>query len=250
VFELRDVDPLTSLYTGPESDNHWTYQGRFILLAATSIAADTTLGGIYIDYDIEFFIPQLAPEAGYMAQFGAWTPSITAPLGTSQLREAWSNLPFKINVAGDAIQLTAGYHTLNYYMNGTGMTAGSDHKPLRVTSGAETKDGSSETSAGGLDVRGWITFLVTAAGWVTFSAAGRATTIGSSAFVLSKGPLPSKIPAATAEVKELVAREVKAARMAASPLGLTETAASIAATPAPAPRRGAGEEKDYFLVRR
>jgi hypothetical protein len=213
MFELRDVDPLTTLYTGPESDNHWTYQGRFVLLAATALGASLTLGGIYLDFDIEFYIPQLAPEAGYMAEFGAVTPSSVAPFGTSQIPASWGNLPFKVNTAGDAIWVNAGYHTLSHWVSGSGITSGSDTFPMVITSGATKISGSTEATT--LNCRGWVTFLANAAGWVTWQYLG--TTLGSAAYSLAKGPLPSKIPAAASEVKEMIRTEIRAQRAADVP---------------------------------
>lgn len=54
------VDPYTDLFTDAEgTDIRLTYVGRLRYLAAAALTASTTYGNIYMEYDIDFYIPQL-----------------------------------------------------------------------------------------------------------------------------------------------------------------------------------------------
>lgn len=54
------VDPFTDLFTDAEgTDPRLTYVGRLRYLACSNLAVNTTYGSIYMEYDIDFFIPQL-----------------------------------------------------------------------------------------------------------------------------------------------------------------------------------------------
>jgi len=62
-FPFGVVDDLPMLYTSLEGEeDRLIYQGLFYLLAATSLGNDLPLGNLYIAYECEFSVPQLAPS--------------------------------------------------------------------------------------------------------------------------------------------------------------------------------------------
>jgi hypothetical protein len=124
-WEIKDVDPLTDLYVDSDgTDPRWTNQGRFVLLASTAIAANTPCGNIYIDYDIEFFIPQLelSPTTGYAYRLTAGSSGCTtsAIFGTTPAQATWSNLP--ITYAANVFTIPKGSYLCTFTGNGGTVT--------------------------------------------------------------------------------------------------------------------------------
>lgn len=120
-WEIKDVDPLTDLYVDSDgTDPRWTNQGRFVLLAASTLPATTALGNIYMDYDIEFYIPQieLTPYtgAGWKETFGG-VGSQANWLGNASTVSTWSNL--QITRALNVYTMPAGAWSVTVYAVGT-----------------------------------------------------------------------------------------------------------------------------------
>jgi hypothetical protein len=128
-WEIKDVDPMTDLYVDSDgTDPRWTNQGRFVLLAASAIAATTACGNIYLDYDVEFFIPQLevTPVTGFGDAFGAGgVLSAANPMGTVPTQKAWNNLPISCST-NSILTCQAGTYLVAGHFTGTvisGLTA-------------------------------------------------------------------------------------------------------------------------------
>jgi hypothetical protein len=125
-WEIKDEDPLTDLYCDSDgTDPRWTNQGRFVLIAASAIASGTACGNIYLDYDLELFIPQLelSPTTGYgYKQTGGGTITTSAPLGDVRAVEGWSNLP--ITSTTSVLTIPAGCYYFTVLYVGTTLTAG------------------------------------------------------------------------------------------------------------------------------
>lgn len=125
-WEIKDQDPLTDLYCDSDgTDPRWTNQGRFVLLAASAIAANTPCGNIYLDYDIEFFIPQLevTPTFGYGAkQTGGGTLSAASIFGSVRSLESWNNLP-GFSCSATVMSLPAGSYLITGALTGTVLAA-------------------------------------------------------------------------------------------------------------------------------
>jgi hypothetical protein len=123
VWELKDVDPLTDLYIdSPSEDPHWTSQGRFVLLSASTVAASLPLGNIFVEYDVEFFIPQIeqSPVAGTGELItGGGTMSAANVLGDASTTATWSNLT--VSRALNVLSLPAGSYLLVGDFVGTGL---------------------------------------------------------------------------------------------------------------------------------
>jgi hypothetical protein len=59
-FPFGVVDDFTTLFCRiSDAEARLIYQGVYYLFAASDIAADTACGNLYIDYEIEFYVPQL-----------------------------------------------------------------------------------------------------------------------------------------------------------------------------------------------
>lgn len=124
-WEVKDVDPLTDLYVDADgTDPRWTNQGRFVLLAASALPAATALGNIYLDYDIEFYIPQLEltpiTGAAWYETFGGAGSSGNF-LGDASTLKVWNNLPIKR--ALNVYSFPAGAYSIQRYVIGTGLAA-------------------------------------------------------------------------------------------------------------------------------
>jgi hypothetical protein len=121
-WEIKDVDPLTDLYVDSDgTDPRWTNQGRLVVLAASAIASSTACGNIYLDYDVEFFIPQLelTPNTGYADKFTGSTSCTTdAIMGTTVAGATWNNLPLVAAVSGNSFTLPPGAYFINLGITG------------------------------------------------------------------------------------------------------------------------------------
>lgn len=126
-WEIKDVDPLTDLYIDSDgSDPRWTNQGRFILLAASAIAANTPCGNVYLDYDIEFYIPQIevTPSVGYASKFtGSTSCTTSAILGTAIAGSTWNNLPLSAKPTGNTFTVHPGSYLITLEVHGTTISA-------------------------------------------------------------------------------------------------------------------------------
>lgn len=124
-WEIKDVDPMTDLYVDSDgSDPRWTNQGRFVLLAASAIASGTPCGNVYLDYDIEFFIPQLeeTPSTGFASIWtGATSMTAANPMGTAPTQKSWNNLP--VTCASSVFTLKQGTYVVTISLTGTAITA-------------------------------------------------------------------------------------------------------------------------------
>lgn len=128
-WEIKDVDPMTDLYIDSDgSDPRWTNQGRFVLLAASTIPATTNCGNIYLDYDIEFYIPQLE-QTSVLGHGCAWygyatsTMSSTTIFGTTPVYREWNDLDFKLAASTNTVTLNAGCYLICYQVIGSAITA-------------------------------------------------------------------------------------------------------------------------------
>jgi len=126
-WEIKDIDPMTDLYVdSDETDPRWTNQGRFVLLAATAIANGTVCGNIYLDYDIEFYIPQveLTPTNGYAYRLvGGGSLSSTDVFGTVPVAGSWNNLPVLHTASTMTFTIPAGSFSIWSYVAGTTVSA-------------------------------------------------------------------------------------------------------------------------------
>jgi len=124
-WEIKDVDPLTDLYVDSDgTDPRWTNQGRLVVLAASAIANGTACGNIYIDYDVEFYIPQLelTPTTGHgLKQTGSGTLNASNILGTTRTLEGWTNIP--VTATSTAFTLPAGSYLIAGIVGGTVISA-------------------------------------------------------------------------------------------------------------------------------
>jgi len=175
-WEIKDVDPMTDLYVDSDgSDNRWTNQGRFVLLAASAIAGSTPCGNIYLDYDIEFFIPQLelTPLNGYASAFTCSSSgcSSTAILGTG-VSKSWNNLP--ITISNNIISMPQGNYLLAWHFTGTG------HGTLTATpSGTAVYNLGSVVDSAATSVAGLMSCYSTTPQTVTFSCNSTTISAGS-----------------------------------------------------------------------
>lgn len=124
-WEIKDSDKLSTLYTSTDGiDPRWSSQGRFILLAASAIAGSVACGNIYLDYDIEFFIPQVAETAstgsGYKIN-GSVGNTQSNILGTAPVVSTWSNV--EVGVSQNVLSFPAGSFELICNVGGTGLTS-------------------------------------------------------------------------------------------------------------------------------
>lgn len=122
-WEIKDVDPMTDLYVDSDgTDPRWTNQGRFVLLAASAITATTACGNIYLDYDIEFYIPQieLTPTNGFSYKIrGGGTMSAADLFGTAPTIAVWNNLPVVHALGTNSFTLPPGSYDVCGYVVGT-----------------------------------------------------------------------------------------------------------------------------------
>jgi hypothetical protein len=137
-WEIKDVDPMTDLYVDSDgTDNRWTNQGRFVLLAASDLNSNLACGNIYLDYDIEFFIPQLemTPNTGFGDGFDGKTAMTAAlPFGTAPSGRGWNNLPITVTANTNTIvSIPAGTYLSCWRLKGTVISALS----VTPTSGTE-----------------------------------------------------------------------------------------------------------------
>jgi hypothetical protein len=118
---IKDVDPLTDLYVDSDgTDPRWTNQGRLVVLAASAIASGVACGNIYMDYDVEFYIPQLEETpttgSGYCLT-GGGTMTQANWLGDAAVQKSWTNLP--ITRALNVFTFPAGSYLVAVYREGT-----------------------------------------------------------------------------------------------------------------------------------
>jgi hypothetical protein len=173
-WEIKDIDPMTDLYIDTdESDPRWTNQGRFVLLAASAIAANTACGNIYLDYDVEFYIPQIevTPSSGFADKFtGSSSCTTSAILGTSISASTWNNLPLVTAPSGNTYTVSPGSYLAVLYVTGTSITAVN-----AVASGTTSTFGTVNLLASaGAEGCSFIQFTVTANATITMSASAAA----------------------------------------------------------------------------
>lgn len=124
-WEIKDIDPMTDLYVDTDgSDARWTNQGRFVLLAASTIGANQACGNIYIDYEIDFYIPQveISNANGAATKLTGTTDNTTsAILGTSIAAASWSSIPY--SMTGNVLTLPPGSYLIVTRIGGTGVSA-------------------------------------------------------------------------------------------------------------------------------
>jgi len=173
-WEIKDVDPLTDLYIDSDgTDPRWTNQGRFVLLAASTIAANTPCGNIYLDYDIEFYIPQLelTPTSGYGLRLsGSTSCSSTAFLGSTASAATWSNLPY--SWSGNSITLQPGAYLAAAWFAGGTVTG------LTITSTGTLSLGGSGIDGGATSATAWNHVYSASVFTITFTAAAASYTTG------------------------------------------------------------------------
>jgi hypothetical protein len=123
-WEIKDDKLMTDLYCESDgTDPRLTNQGRFVLLAASAIASGVPCGNIYLDYDIEFVVPQLdnSTQNGYgFKQSGGGTLNAANPFGTVRAPESWSNL--LVTCTSTVMSLPAGSYSVSAKLVGTGIT--------------------------------------------------------------------------------------------------------------------------------
>lgn len=153
-WEIKDVDPMTDLYCDSDgTDPRWTNQGRFVLLAASAIASGTACGNIYLDYDVEFYIPQMesTPTFGYgMKQTGSGTLSAASIFGSVRGLESWNNIP-GITCTATTMSLPAGTYQVWGYLSGTVLAAFSNSSTGTVVAGSSFP--SADAKAGSFNVQ-------------------------------------------------------------------------------------------------
>jgi hypothetical protein len=87
-FTFGVVDEFTNLFTSLTggAEDRLVYQGNYYLISASVLPAEFPLGNIYVDYEIEFSIPQLgvSETSGPTAFSGRFVSSLTyaKPLGS------------------------------------------------------------------------------------------------------------------------------------------------------------------------
>lgn len=84
-FDMGQSPTFTDLFTDPYGDEPRLFiQGVFYLIAASDIVENLPLGNIYVEYEIEYSIPQLGADTNYLrgwsGTFGTVTPT-AAPDG-------------------------------------------------------------------------------------------------------------------------------------------------------------------------
>lgn len=173
-WELKDIDPLTDLYIdSPSEDPHWTSQGRFVLLSASTVAASLPLGNIFVEYDVEFFVPQIevTPVSGTGALIlGGGVMSASDNLGSSSTTASWSNLT--VGRVGNVLSLPAGAYLVVKDIDGTAIGA----QTMVLSSGVSTfYSYSAEANAGATHAIGFGAYSSTAPFTITLT--GTATTV-------------------------------------------------------------------------
>jgi len=90
VFPFGIVDAYTTLFTSLEgAENRLIYQGIFYILAASELGGSLNLGNLYVDYEVEFYIPQLSEVTALKAYYQIYLTGNTAgvtpalPFGTA-----------------------------------------------------------------------------------------------------------------------------------------------------------------------
>jgi len=174
-WEIKDVDPLTDLYVDSDgSDPRWTNQGRLVVLAASAITSSTACGNIYLDYDVEFYIPQLeqTPSTGYGYKLtGGGTMSQAAIFGDASVSYAWSNVG--ITRAANVFTIPAGSWLI------TGRVTGTVLALTKATTG--TAVDAADYKLTGSD--GWMfQYQITSTASFTVTLGGTATTVTGSFF--------------------------------------------------------------------
>jgi len=90
VFPFGVVDDFTSLFTSlTEAEARLIYQGVFYLMAASTLPPNSSLGNLYIAYEVELNIPQLSP-GDIQQQFSLL---IEAPGSATAGVPLWSGAP-------------------------------------------------------------------------------------------------------------------------------------------------------------
>jgi len=174
-WEIKDVDPLTDLYIDTDgTDPRWTNQGRFLLLANSAIPAGTACGNIYLDYDVEFFIPQLelTPTTGFGNKYiGGGSQSSANLLGDAMVLSTWNNIP--ITRALNVFSLPAGSYTISLILGGTVLATTSG-----VTSTGTVVTNTFAVSASATALSGYAQIVLTAPGTFTLNMTGTTVTSG------------------------------------------------------------------------
>lgn len=150
-IQFDRVDPYTDLFTDAEgADPRLTYVGRLRYLTAVALQASTTFGTIYMEYDIDFYLPQL--------QTG--TLSVTAPdVFLKTVASSAVNVATGSNVPGLALDnLAVGTSLQNY---GSGNIFSAIFRSDAASPGT-TLDGSTFSGAGVLNVAQQIFFKIVA----------------------------------------------------------------------------------------
>lgn len=118
-FVLYHQKDLTVLYTDTESvDPHWTDAGLFQFLAATLLPSHVegpyTLGTLYLDYDIEFYNPQLEVSGnwnGGSMLTGGGTYSPSTPFGSTPIFE-YNGLGLELPTGTNYLTLAPGSYQI------------------------------------------------------------------------------------------------------------------------------------------
>lgn len=201
-WEIKDVDPMTDLYVDSDgTDPRWTNQGRFVLLAASAIASTTACGNIYLDYDIEFYIPQVesTPSGGYgynlIGAGGSFSQS--SYFGAAPTAKSWNNLP--VSYASNVFTVPAGCYLAAGWITGTVLA------PTVATTGTGL-DAYLDTNSAGTRSTWMKTWYSTGTTSLTF--AGTATSVTGSGIYISL--LPSNAVSLTMRKLCQVTRLLKA----------------------------------------
>jgi hypothetical protein len=204
---IKDVDPLTDLYVDSDgTDPRWTNQGRLVVLAASAIASGVACGNIYMDYDVEFYIPQLeaTPNTGFGWQvIGGGAMSAAAPFGAAPVLSSANNLP--VTISGAALVLDPGSYIVTVNITGTvlactgyGWTAGAGSTIVAARSNISAP-------AGSLNMSGAVMVVVTAR--TTLTSNFTATTV--TANVVNVALLPSNAVSITQRKLNQISRMLK-----------------------------------------
>jgi len=185
-WEVRDVDPLTDLYTSyDEIEPRWSAQGIFVLLAGSAIASNIPLGNIYIDYDVDFFIPQV--EEGAVNGFASsWTaggsPSTSSILGTS-VASSWNNL--NASISGNVVTVPAGSFLVTLAVSGTGISS------VSATAGSGVSVVSFFNTWNSAGTAGQFVLAITSTTGGTFTLSATASTVTTTLTRLYVSQMPS-----------------------------------------------------------
>lgn len=123
-WALRNIDPALSYYVDAKQspDERLGYQGRLIILDVEGNVASP--GSMYIEYELELFIPQMGSSVttgtGSLAECSTGV-DYAHPFGTAPDVEPWSNIPIE-PVDGKYLPLGQGCYLFSWSATGTGFT--------------------------------------------------------------------------------------------------------------------------------